>query len=405
MSDTTSPDPSWPAHAARTVPWRQASRRGSRADRMLGEITVSLPPMIADLPYAPTSERAVALAEAAREVIAVDAEPRGLVGALGGLLLRTESVASSRIEQVDATMDDYARAIAGIRSNESASSMVAATRALAQMIDRAGERGRIRLDDVLGAHRTLMADDPLDARYAGRLRDVQNWISGSDHSPIGAVHIPPPPETVPGYMDDLMAFVNRDDLDPVAQAAIGHAQFESIHPFTDGNGRIGRALINAVFRRRGLTRRTVVPVASAMLAERDRYFALVNGYRDGQVDAFIADLARSTRIAALESRRSADRLADLTEYWRTLTRPRAGSAAAKLLEVLPEHPILGAEEAQRLTGAPLSSVYTALDRLEADGVVRQVTARQRNRVWGVIDILDELDELAARIGAAVRMAD
>ena len=397
-SETTA----WPAHTSRTIPWHQSGRHGSRADRMLREITVSLPPMIADLDYAPGPEHGIALAEAAREVIAVDADPRGLIGALGGLLLRTESVASSRIEQVDASMDDYARAVAGIRSNESASSMVAATRALAQMIDRAGESGRIRLDDVLGAHRTLMADDPVDARYAGRLRDMQNWISGSDHSPIGAVHIPPPPETVAGYMEDLIAFVNRDDLDPVAQAAIGHAQFESIHPFTDGNGRIGRALINAVLRRRGLTRRTVVPMASAMLAERDRYFALVNGYRSGHVDAFVADLARSTRIAAIESRRSADRLADLGEYWRTLTRPRAGSAAAKLLDLLAEHPILGAEEAQRLTGAPLSSVYTALDRLEADGVLRQVTARQRNRVWGAVDILDELDELAARIGAAVR---
>lgn len=400
-ADQTTP---WPEHTSRTVRWQQSGRHGSRADRMLREITVSLPPMIADLDYAAGPERAVALAEAAREVIAVDADPRGLIGALGGLLLRTESVASSRIEEVDASMDDYARALAGVRSNESASSMVAATRALAQMIDRAGESGRIRLDDMLAAHRTLMAGDPVDAHYAGRLRDVQNWISGSDHSPIGAVHIPPPPETVAGYMEDLLAFVNRDDLDPVAQAAIGHAQFESIHPFTDGNGRIGRALINAVFRRRGLTRRTVVPVASAMLAERDRYFALVNGYRAGRVDPFVADLARSTRIAAIESRRSADRLAELAGYWRTLTRPRAGSAAAKLLEILPEHPILGADEAQRLTAAPLSSVYTALDRLEADGVIRQVAARQRDRVWGAVDILAELDELGARIGAAVRGA-
>ena len=395
----------WPAHAARTVPWRQSGRHGTRADRMLREITVALPPMIAELPYTPPPEVAVALAEAAREVIAVDADPRGHIGALGGLLLRTESVSSSKIERIDASLDDYARAVAGIRSNESASSMVAATRALAQMIDRAGEAGRVRLDDLLAAHRTLMEDDRMDGRYAGRLRDVQNWIGGSDHSPIGAVHVPPPPDTVPAYLEDLVVFANRDDLDPVAQAAIAHAQFESIHPFTDGNGRIGRALINAILRRRGLTRRTVVPVASAMLAERDRYFALVNGYRDGRADEFVADLARGTRIAAAEARRSADRLADLPGEWRELSRPRAGSAAASLLAVLAEHPILSAEEAQQLTGAPLSSVYTALDRLEADGIIHQVTARQRNRVWGVDDILAELDELAARIAAAVRAGD
>lgn len=395
----------WPAHAARTVSWRQAGRHGTRADRMLREITVSLPPTIAGLAYTPSQPIAMALAEAARAVIAVDADPRGHIGALGALLLRTESVSSSKIERIDASLDDYARAVAGIRSNESASSMVAATRALAEMIDRAGETARVRLDDILTAHHTLMVDDRMDGHYAGRFRDVQNWIGGSDHSPIGAVHVPPPPDTVPGYMEDLVAFANRDDLDPVAQAAIAHAQFESIHPFTDGNGRIGRALINAILRRRGLTRRTVVPIASAMLAERDRYFALVNGYRDGAADAFVADLARGTRIAAAEARRSADRLAELPGEWRELSRPRAGSAAASLLAVLAEHPILSAEEAQQLTGAPLSSVYTALDRLEADGIIHQVTARQRNRVWGVDDILAELDELAARIGAAVRTGD
>ena len=208
---TTAGNPApWPAHAARTVSWRQAGRHGTRADRMVREITVSLPPSIAGLPYTPPPAIGIALAEAARAVIAVDADPRGHIGALGGLLLRTESVSSSKIERIDASVDDYARAVAGIRSNESASSMVAATRALARMIDRAGETRRVRLDDILAAHRILMADDRMDGHYAGRLRDVQNWIGGSDHSPIGAVHIPPPPDTVPGYMEDLVAFANRE---------------------------------------------------------------------------------------------------------------------------------------------------------------------------------------------------
>jgi Fic family protein len=394
----------WPAHSTDVVPWQQIGRHGSREDRMLREITVSRPPLIGDLSYEPGPAMLSELADTLRKIIVVDADPRGHIRALGGLLLRTESVSSSKIEEIDASMDDYARAIAGIRSNESASSMVAATRALAQMIDRAGDHGTIRLIDILDAHQTLMQGDSIDGRYAGQLRDVQNWIGGSDHSPLGAVHIPPPPATVRPYMEDLLVFANRDDIDPVAQAALAHAQFESIHPFTDGNGRIGRALINAILRRRGITRRIVVPIASAMLAERDRYFALVNGYRDGNADDFVADVARGAGTAAVEAGRSADRLASLPDYWSTLTKPRAGSAAEKVLSVLAEHPILSAEEAQELTGAPLSSIYTAMDRLEADGVIHQVTDRRRNRVWGATEILTELDLLAARIGTAVRAA-
>ncbi|MGW9629237.1 Fic family protein [Agromyces sp. NPDC055520] len=391
----------WPAHGRESREWRQQGRRGAREDRMLRRIDVSMPPTIASLEYRPGTEVMALIDEATRAIVALDADSRGVIQALAGLLLRTESVASSRIERVDASIDAYARAAAGIKSDESATSMVAATTALAQMIARAGEHRDIRLVDLLEAHATLMRDDPVDARYAGRLRDVQNWIGGSDYSPLGAVHVPPPPETLPGYMEDLLRFANRDDVPAIPQAAIVHAQFESIHPFTDGNGRIGRALINAVLRRRGVTSRTVVPVASAMLAERERYFSLVNAYREGSVTPFVRELAVAAVIASREARASASRLDALSAEWSAISRPRAGSAAAKILGVLAEHPILSADDAVRLTASPVSSVYTAMERLERDGVIHQVTDRQRNRVWGATDVLAELDALNRRIGEAV----
>jgi Fic family protein len=108
---------------------------------------------------------------------------------------------------------------------------------------------------------------------------------------------------------DLIAFANRNDLPVLVQAAIAHAQFESIHPFTDGNGRIGRALINAILRRRGATTHVVVPLASALVAHRDRYFDLLNSYRDGNVRPLMASFADASRIAAVESRTTASRLA------------------------------------------------------------------------------------------------
>jgi Fic family protein len=86
-------------------------------------------------------------------------------------------------------------------------------------------------------------------------------------------------ETVAGYLDDLITFANRTDIPVLAQVAIVHAQFESIHPFTDGNGRIGRALINTVLRRRGATGRVVVPLASALVARRDEYFDHLGAHR------------------------------------------------------------------------------------------------------------------------------
>ena len=306
---------------------------------MLGEIEVSLPPMIADLDYELPPTLRIESERAAFEIAYTEGAAGPQLGALGRFLIQTESVSSSKIEQVDAATEDFARAIAGSRANESATSMVAATAALTEMVASAGRAGAISLTEILAAHRTLMRDDPVDGRYAGQMREVQNWISGSDYSPRGAVHIPPPPETVPSYLDDLLRYANRDDVPPLVQAAVVHAQFESIHPFTDGNGRIGRALINAVLRRRGVTRATVVPIATVMVADRDGYFRLVNNYRKGELGPFVRSLVTSTTIATEESRRTAERFRDLPSEWRDLVKPRTGSALEALIENLLEHPV------------------------------------------------------------------
>ena len=394
----------WPAHEYETRPWRQSVRAGTRADRTLGEVVVALPPMIAESSWEPSPASRPALDAARHAVIALDAEYGGRLGSLGRLLLRTEAVSSSKIEDENASLEDVARATIGIRANSSATSMVAAAEAMTGLVDSAGRTGRIDEAALLAAHGVLMADDSVDARYAGAYRPMQNWIGGSDHSPRDAVHVPPPPELVPALIADLVRFSNRSDLDPIVQAAIAHAQFESVHPFTDGNGRIGRALITAILRRRGLTRTTVVPVASALVADRERYFALVNGCRDGAVAPFVDELARACTVAALESARTAAVLETFPATWRAAVRPRAGSAAALLLDGLLDRPIVTTARAVELTGRAPSSVGEAIARLVAVGVLTPLTARKRDQAWVAVDVLDELADLEDRIGAAMLAA-
>ena len=187
----------------------------------------------------------------------------------------------------------------------------------------------------------------------------------------------------------------------MVQAAIAHAQFESIHPFTDGNGRIGRALINTVLRRRGATRRVVVPLASALVAHRERYFDLLNAYRSGSVKPLIASFADSSRIAASESAITARRLREIPAEWHEMVGfVRSGSAAAKMLGLLPSRPILTSDDACAAVDAPRSSIFAAIDRLRVAGVLRPLTDRKRDQVWGAGAILDELDDLGMRIACA-----
>ncbi len=396
----------WPAHEHETRPWAQSQRGGTREDRTLRSITVSLPPVIAERHVFIESELAADVEAAMLEISRLDTAHGADLAALGTLLLRTESVASSRIERVEAGIDDYARALHGIRANSSAVSMAAATTALDAMIGSVGDDRTIELSAITSAHGALMQDEPAEAAQAGRLRTVQNWMGGSDYSPRGALYVPPPPDMVPAYMRDLITFANRENLPALVQAALAHAQFESIHPFTDGNGRIGRALINAVLRRRGATTRLVVPLASALVARRDRYFDVLNNYRSGDVRPLVAIFAESARVAAAESRATADRLADIPGKWREIAGPmRQGSAAAKILSLLPSHPILSAEDAISIVQAPRSSVFAAINRLHDAGVLRPLTDRKRDQVWGASLVLDELEDLRVRIEHAISRGD
>lgn len=391
----------WPSHGAERRPWTQTQRGGTREDRTLHSVTVSLPPYIAKIDATIDADIAVELEAAMSEISRLDSTHGTDLEALSTLLLRTESVASSKIERVEASLDDYARALHGGRGNSSAVSMVAATTALNEMIASVDQDAPVQISAILRAHEALMREDPTEAQHAGQIRTVQNWIGGSDYSPRDALYVPPPPDTVPAYLDDLMEFANRTDIPVLIQAAIAHAQFESIHPFTDGNGRIGRALINTIFRRRGATTRFVVPLASALVAHRERYFGALNTYRAGDLRPLIVTFANSSRTAAAESRTTAQRLAEIPVEWRNMVGSiRRHSATEKLLLLLPSTPIISSDHVASLLDAPRSSVFAAIKRLHDAGVLRPLTDRKRDQVWGASLVLDELHDLGRRIERA-----
>jgi Fic family protein len=390
-------------HGERVVPWRQKQKGGSREDRMLREVTVSLPPKISD--YSPGIPPFVSTQadKALTAITRLDSAHGEHLTSLSALLLRAESVASSKIEHVEASIDDFARASHGIKANASATSMVASAEALDSLISSVDGRGTITMGNILAAHRILMANDPSEAAYAGRVRDKQNWIGGSDYAPRNTLYVPPPAETVEAYMADLLEFANRDDVPVLLQAAVAHAQFESIHPFTDGNGRIGRALINVILRRRGVTSCVVVPIASALVAKKEAYFEVLGAYREGDAAPIVLAFARAARTSARESETSARRLAELPDLWMarytegTGRPPRAGSAALKILELLPTVPFFTTEEMEDRIGGATSSVYGAIEKLADAGILRPLTNRKRKQVWCAGAIVDELEDLGDRV--------
>lgn len=388
----------WAPHSYEVRPWRQRIPRGPRVDKLTREVTVSLPPMIRDLEYAPDPQLAAMMAAGAGSLTNLDLVHGRTLRALNHLLLRTESVDSSKIENLEASLTDYARALFGTGANASATSMAAATDALSGIIGDTQRSRAIRSEAILRAHHELFRRHPDEQHRAGTYRTVQNWIGGSDYAPRNALHVPPPPETVPAYLADLFAFADRDDVHPLAQAAIVHAQFESIHPFIDGNGRIGRTLIHAVLRRRRITRHLTVPIASALVAHRDAYFASLEDYRRGDARTIIAMLTRATNIASREAGRTARNLEGLRERWQAAAGdPRSGSVLFRLLDLLTEEPVASVAsvaERWRLSEYDARTTITGLERAR---VLRQVKGTRRDPVWIAPAVMDEVSALGSRI--------
>jgi Fic family protein len=393
----------WAPHTSEVRPWRQRVRRGPRADRLVREVTVMLPPMIRDLDFRPDRALAAMTSASLGALSHLDLVHGRSMDGLNHLQLRAESVDSSKIENIEASLADYGRALLGTRASASAVSMASATRAMARLIDDAARTRRIRLDAVLDAHRELFARHPDEAHRAGSLRTTQNWVGGSDYSPLGALHVPPPPETVTAYLEDLVAFANRDDLPILVQTAIVHAQFESIHPFIDGNGRIGRALIHAVLRRRRAARHLTVPVASALVAHRDRYFDALEAYRRGHARPVIALVAASSSIATAESWRTATRIRVLRETWQeAVPEARPGTPTSRLLDLLTEDPIVTAPLVADRIDASEATAHETVRRLVAAKVLKRASGTRRAPVWLAPALLDEVHDLSVRIQAVSR---
>jgi Fic family protein len=208
--------------------------------------------------------------------------------------------------------------------------------------------------------------------------------------------VAPRHELVPSAVRDLVAFVARDDLPVLAQAAVAHAQFENIHPFPDGNGRVGRALLHAGLRHGGLTRRVVVPISSGLLADTGRYFAALEAYREGDVQAIVACVCEAVFPSLDNARRLVGEVREARRRWSDQITARRGASAWGLADLLTRRPVVDVKLVAAELGVTPVNAQLAVDRLVDDGVLTQVGHGARDRVWQAYEIVDALESFADR---------
>ena len=388
----------------------------SRRDNRSCEYETYIPDRLVGRTFTIDGDVAADLADAEAAIARLNVEATSLVDteALARILLRAESVASSRIEGLEIgarrlLRAEAARSLGDDPSDVTAVEVLGNIDAMVFGIDHVGVGDPITVDLLLEVHRRLLARTRLE-EHGGGLRNQQNWIGGSAYNPCSAAFVPPPPELVEGLVDDLIAFSNDDLLPAVAQAAIAHAQFETIHPFVDGNGRTGRALVHFILRRRGLALRVLPPVSlvlatwsqdyiAGLEATRYRGRATSNAAKDG-INLWIGRFADACKRAVDDAGTFERQALAIEAQWRErLGRVRSRSAADLLLRRLLGAPVVTVNSAANQIARSFVQTNEAITRLVHAGILQQVSVGRRNRAFEAPEIIEAFTALERRLGS------
>jgi Fic family protein len=381
----------------------------SRAEvlRQTGPYDATVTSLIADWSPQVSADDAADVEDATRQLVAFDQHARRRLGmdspALGpmtAILLRTESASSSQIEQLKTSAKQLALAEIDEGEKRNALIVIGNVRAMEAALSLSTE---ITEDAILRMHAALLRHQPGLEHEAGRYRREQVWIGTGNAGPRLAEFVAPHHDRIPGAIADLVGFVARQDISVLVQVAVSHAQFETIHPFVDGNGRTGRALAQSILRNKGLVGTTAVPISAGLLVNTDRYFGALTAFREGDAGPIVREFAGASRIAATTGTRLVDDLAARLEDSRIKMQGiRSDAAAWRILPALIGQPAVNTTYLQSALGLGEMAALRALDALTDRGVLVETTGKGRNRVWqhrGMIEVLDRYAEKIRRMSA------
>ncbi|WP_243118299.1 Fic family protein [Actinomyces wuliandei] len=437
--------------------WESTYESGLRPrDRRSGAYLAYVPAPLAGSSLALSHETAELAARAETRVRSLATSQD--LAAVGRFLLRSEAIASSQIEGIAPSAHKIALAELGQQEEVRGLSRQARTVAhnvtlVREAVENLMAPQPVTPDHLLDLHRSLLPDSP---QHHG-LRTVQNWVGGSSYHPLDADFVPPPPDLVPTLVEDLLTYLNEAAHAPLVQAALVHAQFETIHPFTDGNGRVGRALIHTVLARRSLLAGTVLPTSLVMSTLSEKYVEALSLFREstepplGETPASAKDVVGSTQLtgghheprspqtpapgtthaqggpgsgseawilfflravilACDQAEQISAELADIRCGWEESLREwaarenagralRAGSAALRILEGLPGTPVLTVATVSRLYGVSRTAASRGLETLQAAGILRTESIGSGRRAYTAPAVLDAITWAERRLAS------
>lgn len=388
----------WPCVSHEEVPWRldpeerQLIPKSARR-KIAPTYQAAVPARISSASLSVPEALSARISGLLASLVRFDVEQAARGYDLPALLLRSESAASSQIERLTSSVRNVA--IAELTKDAPANARivqgnVAAMRVALSLPQEVSKRG------ICAVHNALIA--PTGEAFGGQVRDEQVWVGGTPYSPHGALFVPPVPQRIDACLDDLVAFAQRDDVNAIAKAAIFHAQFETIHPFIDGNGRTGRALLHRILSQEGVLRRSTLPVSAGLLHDVDAYMAAIRAYQQGDPLPIVQSVVGALELALVIGQRVATAIDGVMEGWRASITERAGSAIWRLPQLLAERPVVTvALVAEQLDITPRAA-SNLVKRACEYGMLRPLGSRRRGDFYQSDELLDLLEEISSMPG-------
>ena len=303
-----------------------------------------------------------------------------------------ESTSSSSIEGTRSTVDDVFRSEKEEEKNESIirdnQEIINYRKALIQGFDELPAGGRFDIEIIKRLHRTLMAGVRGSDKSPGEFKVHQNAIGMASDTLETAKMVPASPESVDHLIDNWLEYVNSDSLNTVEKMAMAHYQFEAIHPFRDGNGRVGRLLSLMILRRDGLLKYPILYISGYLNSRRSEYIDLM--YRVSSRDSIDEWLTFFSEGLCIQARSAAKTVEALIRYRKRLTDAAEDLKETRVVEMLFRNPYITSRNIVEELDISVPTANKILDRFQSEGILREVTGKRRNRLYcaeGIIDIL------------------
>jgi Fic family protein len=370
----------------------------NKEEYLIDEYMAALPIKIANMKFELSQDLSTEIEDITRLITRLDERVRYKNYNIPAIMLRSESASSSQIEQLTASAKNVALAQIDNEAPQNSKIIAANIDAMHRALS---IPNTISIDSIRQIHKSLLENTAID--IAGNIRNEQVWIGGTNISPHKALFVPPHHSRVVEYLDDFVQFCSRVDLNPILLAAISHAQFETIHPFIDGNGRTGRALLQKTLKDHGVLQNTALPISLGLLNQIEKYYSSLSAYQNGDLSQIVEILAESALFALNISKELIICIDNILSMWLEKISARKDSTIWKVLDLLVENPVVDAGFLQKKLNITEKSAYNTIETALKFNILFSIGKKGGSEKFMAKELIDLVESVTNQKGTFRRL--